>query len=242
MTKKGPVFGPQNVRKAGAQKWASPVQDSSRSCCWSNQFQLEINASTDLPQWRGQKGTKTGPSRGDHFWFQAGPLSDPFFKHVSLARGPKNGPSAGWIRCLLEGPVLSPPLHLLPLRCSNVETHQHHTSQHRVGNKGLEQGRPQLRLQNSYQFKVQKTNPKTSLLDLLVLIMTTCPFLLCWCKRSRASKACNRGALRLGEARRGLGEATPRTQNVLAQGQSEAHGDSKLYNTIVEVPGRLNLK
>ena len=31
----------------------------------------------------------------------------------------------------------------------------------------------------------------------------------------------------------GLGEATPRTQNVLAQGQSEAHGDSKLYNTIV---------
>ena len=36
------------------------------------------------------------------------------------------------------------------------------------------------------------------------------------------------------EARRGLAEATPRTQNVLAQGQSEAHGDSKLYNTIVE--------
>ena len=33
------------------------------------------------------------------------------------------------------------------------------------------------------------------------------------------------------EARRGLGEATPRTQNVLAQGQSETHGDSKLYNT-----------
>ena len=69
-------------------------------------------------------------------------------------------------------------------------------------------------------------------------------------------QACNRGASRLaeawakpgearrglGEARRGLGEATPRTQNVLAQGQSEAHGDSKLYNTIVEVPVRLNLK
>ena len=38
------------------------------------------------------------------------------------------------------------------------------------------------------------------------------------------------------------GEATPRTQNVLAQGQSDAHRDSKLYNTIVEVPARLNLK
>ena len=56
-------------------------------------------------------------------------------------------------------------------------------------------------------------------------------------------QACNRGASRLGEAwakpgeaRQGLGEATLRTQNVLAQGQSEAHGDSKLYNTIVEVP------
>ena len=44
------------------------------------------------------------------------------------------------------------------------------------------------------------------------------------------------------EAPRGLAEATPRTQNVLAQGQSEAYGDSKLYNTIVEVPARLNLK
>ena len=62
-------------------------------------------------------------------------------------------------------------------------------------------------------------------------------------------QACNRGASRLGEAwakpgeaRRGLGEATLRTQNVLAQGQSEADWDSKLYNTIVEVPVRLNLK
>ena len=47
---------------------------------------------------------------------------------------------------------------------------------------------------------MQKTNPKTSLLYLLVLILTTFPFLLCWCKRSRVSKACNRGASRLGEA------------------------------------------
>ena len=46
----------------------------------------------------------------------------------------------------------------------------------------------------------------------------------------------------LDEARRGLGEATPPTQNVLAQEQSEAHKDSKLYNTVVEVPVRLNLK
>ena len=63
-------------------------------------------------------------------------------------------------------------------------------------------------------------------------------------------QACNQAASRLGEAwakpgeaRRGLGEATLRTQNVLAQGQSEAHRDSsKLYNTIVEVPIKLNLK
>ena len=48
-----------------------------------------------------------------------------------------------------------------------------------AGNKGFEQGRPQLHLQKSYQFQVQKMNPKTSLLYLLVLIMTTFPFLLC---------------------------------------------------------------
>ena len=33
------------------------------------------------------------------------------------------------------------------------------------------------------------------------------------------------------EARRGLGEATPWTQNVLAQGQGEPHEDSKLSHT-----------
>ena len=41
---------------------------------------------------------------------------------------------------------------------------------------------------------------------------------------------------RRSEAHRGLPEARPRTQNVLARGQSEAHGDSNLYNTIVRVP------
>ena len=39
------------------------------------------------------------------------------------------------------------------------------------------------------------------------------------------------------------GSARPgRGQNVLAQGQSEAYGDLKLSNTVVEVPARLNLK
>ena len=36
---------------------------------------------------------------------------------------------------------------------------------------------------------------------------------------------------RRSEAHRGLPEARPRTQNVMARGQSEAHGDSNLYNT-----------
>ena len=53
---------------------------------------------------RGQNWTLQGAplliSSGSTFW--------PFLKHVSSARGSKNGPSAGWIRCLLEGPVLRP--------------------------------------------------------------------------------------------------------------------------------------
>ena len=72
-----------------------------------------------------KKGPKLDPPGGTTL-ISSGPLSDPFLKHVSFARGSKNGPSAGWIRCLLEGPVLSPPMHLLQLRCSNVETHQRH--------------------------------------------------------------------------------------------------------------------
>ena len=42
---------------------------------------------------------------------------------------------------------------------------------------------------------------------------------VCWHSRRRS------------EAHRGLPEARPRTQNVMARGQSEAHGDSNLYNT-----------
>ena len=47
-----------------------------------------------------------------------------------------------------------------------------------------------------------KNEPKTSPMYLLILIMTIFPFLLCWWKRYRyrISKACNRGASRLGEA------------------------------------------
>ena len=33
VTKKVPVLVLKTYEKAGAQKWASPVQDSSRSCC-----------------------------------------------------------------------------------------------------------------------------------------------------------------------------------------------------------------
>ena len=79
---------------------------------------------------------------------------------------------------------------------------------------------------NHISFRCPKNEPKTSLSYLLVLLMTLFPFLA----SCRWKNACKWGALRLGDA---LAEATPRTQNVLAQGQSEAHGDSKLYNTIV---------
>ena len=135
MTKKGPFFGPQNVKKAGAQKWASTVQASTRSCCWSNQLQLEINASIDLPQWRGQNWTLQGAP----LLISTGSTFRPLFKYVSFVRGSKTRPSTDWIRCLLGGPVLSPPKHLLQLRCSmfHVETHETNTELAiRASNKG----------------------------------------------------------------------------------------------------------
>ena len=85
---------------------------------------------------------------------------------------------------------------------------------------------------NYISFRCKKRTPKTSLLYLLVLIMTTFPLLLCWCKRSRVSKACNRGASRLGEA-----WARPRLGR-----KTYWHMGTRNYNSIVEVPARLNLK
>ena len=142
--KKGPFFLSSNRNKKQVLKnLACPVQDSSRSCAG----EISFNLKQTFQQICHSKGAKTGP-QGDHFWFQGGPLSDPFLKHVSFARGSKTGPSTGWIWYLLGGPVLSPLKHLL------------HTNQHQVGNKGLEQGRSHLRLQKSYQLQVPKTNPR----------------------------------------------------------------------------------
>ena len=39
--KEGDLFWTSKRRKSRRQKWTSPVQDSSRSCCWSNQLSLE---------------------------------------------------------------------------------------------------------------------------------------------------------------------------------------------------------
>ena len=191
MTKKGPFFwSSKRNKKQAHKKWASPVQNCSRSCYWWNQLQLGINVLIDLSQWRGQNWTLQGGS----FLISRGPLSEPFLKYISFARGSKTGPSTNWIRCLLGGRVLSPPKYLLQLH----ETHQRHTTnQHHIRNKDLEQGRPQLRLQKLYQFQVPKNEPITSLMHLLVLIITIFPFLLCWWK---VAKAYNRGASRLGKA------------------------------------------
>ena len=152
MTKKGPFFWSSNVKKAGAQKWASPVQASTRFFFLTGALCLSAGRGTwDLfvyhvtiaapylggidprltvyaRSWDGHytksastqskrfNRAKTGPSRGDHVWFQAGRSTFwLLFKHVSYAWGSKTGPF--WIRCLLGGPLLNPPKQL-QLRCS----------------------------------------------------------------------------------------------------------------------------
>ena len=89
---------------------------------------------------------------------------------------------APWIkgRCEVIGPYQekSSAIHI-PIN-SDTGLHQiHYTWEDAVVLQALcLQGRPQLRLQKSYQFQVPKTNPKTSPLYLLVSIMTIFPFLL----------------------------------------------------------------
>ena len=62
----------QRQKKLDTQIRASRVQDSSRSCCWSNQLQLEINASTICPN--------------------EGPKLDPFFLPGSADDAQRLGP------------------------------------------------------------------------------------------------------------------------------------------------------
>ena len=61
VTKKGPFLGPQNVRKS--RRANGPPSLRFQPLLLVKSASTKINALTDLPQWRGQKGTKTGPSR-----------------------------------------------------------------------------------------------------------------------------------------------------------------------------------
>ena len=45
MTKKGPLFGRQNIEKADAQKWVSPVLESGLQQRLRNTYQLPWHAS-----------------------------------------------------------------------------------------------------------------------------------------------------------------------------------------------------
>ena len=83
------------------------------SCCWSNQLQLEINASTIATMKEGEPLLISGAT----FW--------PFLTHVSFARsGPKLGPQQVRIRCLLEGPVQAHPCTFFScaVQCRNTST------------------------------------------------------------------------------------------------------------------------
>ena len=64
MTKKGPFFGPQNVRK----KFKLPLAAAAG--------QISYNLKKHLNRFATMKGPKLDFL--DHFWFQGGPLSDPF--------------------------------------------------------------------------------------------------------------------------------------------------------------------
>ena len=98
MTKIGPFSGFSKPKKKQARKkWASPLQNSSRGCCWWNQLQLEIHVSTNVLQWRNQNWTPQGETllifKGVTFWL--------LFQTRFLTRESKTGPSTGWTQCLL---------------------------------------------------------------------------------------------------------------------------------------------
>ena len=96
-----------------------------------------------------------------------------------------------------------------------------HTTARNIYQQKLDsQGRPQHCLQKSYQFQVPKTNPK--LAPCTCLSWSLQSFLFCYVDE-RGPVFHSLQSWRF-EARRGLAEATPRTQNVLAQGQARLTG------------------
>ena len=153
MTKKGPFFGPQNVRKSRRAKMGLP------SSSFHSQLLLVKSASTwnkRFKRFATMKGPKLDPPGGTTFDFKGVHFLTPLETHF-LCTGVQN-----WTLNRLNPvppcrsgfkPIQAPSSAAL-FQCRNA------SNQHRVGNKSLEQGRPQLRLQKSYQFQVPKTNPQ----------------------------------------------------------------------------------
>ena len=195
MTKKGPLFGPHNVRKSRRAKRGLP---SSR---FQSQLLLVKSASTwnkRFNRFATMKGPKLDPPGGTTFDFK-GSTFWPLFKYVSFARGSKTGPSTGWIWCLLGGPVLSPPqapssAALFQCRSASA-SHKNTALAIRASNKGG----PNSVSKNHISLRCQKRTQKLVPCTCLSRSWQSFPF--CYVdERGPVSKACNRGASRLGEA------------------------------------------
>ena len=195
MTKKGPFFGPHNVRKSRRAKRGLP---SSR---FQSQLLLVKSASTwnkRFNRFATMKGPKLDPPGGTTFDFK-GVHFLTLFKYVSFARGSKTGPSTGWIWCLLGGPVLSPPqapssAALFQCRSASA-SHKNTALAIRASNKGG----PNSVSKNHISFRCQKRTQKLVPCTCLSRSWQSFPF--CYVdERGPVSKACNRSASRLGEA------------------------------------------
>ena len=175
MTKKGTFFWSSKCNKKQARKTDLPVQDSSRSCCSWNQLQLEINVSTDY-------FSRPTPCSSRQVVNQVGKLmqigkfkwinTKATFSYENLHQ------KQNWTR--IDN----------PLNCHRARPHTNTNNQTRSKNTNTNKT-------NTTQKKTHGINVST---DLLTLIMTIFPLLFCWWKSCRVSKACDRGASRLGEA------------------------------------------
>ena len=156
MTKKGPFFGPHNLRKSRRAKRGLP---SSR---FQSQLLLVKSASTwnkRFNRFATMKGPKLDSPGGTTFDFKGSTFWPPF-KYVSFARGSKTGPSTGWIWCLLGGPVLSPPqapssAALFQCRSASA-SHKNTALAIRASNKGG----PNSVSKNHISFRCQKRTQK----------------------------------------------------------------------------------
>ena len=124
-----------------------------RRRCWLHENRFRTHGPATLQHICAREGAKNGPARRNHFWFQEGPLLDPFWNRFPFSKGLKTAPCHSDSGPFLRDPFR--PTRIFPeITCSCM--HQSHTELLWRGTRASNKGGPNHVPEKNADLRCQK--------------------------------------------------------------------------------------